>query len=234
MIIVPFVRSSTRSNLSPPSAHSRLLLVWHRLDRLCKTRLHDVHLKADSSRAVAGDRWWRASERRKRRTFKLLLTIGGFERFDQNANRLMMMYNGGPSNSSLPSGQKKRFRKTKQLMMFVKMEIGQNIKESKWRTDDTPFRGFWPLLPFQAITGLKIKLFFSDPFLLFVVYNTQRHSDGCEIQYIGSSVFILLLLGVSLNVIRSISFQIPFLQVLFQLAATSMLGCPALMVSHSK
>ena len=129
---------------------------------------------------------------------------------------------------------KKRFRKTKQLMMFVKMEIGQNIKESKWRTDDTPFRGFWPLLPFQAITGLKIKLFFSDPFLLFVVYNTQRHSDGCEIQYIGSSVFILLLLGVSLNVIRSISFQIPFLQVLFQLAATSMLGCPALMVSPSK
>ena len=129
---------------------------------------------------------------------------------------------------------KELFRKTKQLMMFVKMEIGQNIKESKWRTDDTPFRGFWPLLPFQAITGLKIKLFFSDPFLLFVVYNTQRHSDGCEIQYIGSSVFILLLLGVSLNVIRSISFQIPFLQVLFQLAATSMLGCPALMVSPSK
>ena len=129
---------------------------------------------------------------------------------------------------------KKRFQKTKQLMMFVKMEIGQNIKESKWRTDDTPFRGFWPLLPFQAITGLKIKLFFSNPFLLFVVYNTQRHSDGCEIQYIGSSVFILLLLGVSLNVIRPISFQIPFLQVLFQLAATSMLGCPALMVSPSK
>ena len=97
-----------------------------------------------------------------------------------------------------------------------------------------PFPWVLTFTSFSSNYRVENKAVFSDPFLLFVVYNTQRHSDGCEIQYIGSSVFILLLLGVSLNVIRSISFQIPFLQVLFQLAATSMLGCPALMVSPSK
>ena len=59
---------------------------------------------------------------------------------------------------------------------------------------------------FKQLYGSKLNFFSVTLFLVLVVYNTQSHSDGCEIPKdeklsIGSSVFILLLLGVSLNVI---------------------------------
>ena len=130
---------------------------------------------------------------------------------------------------------KKTFPKNKAIDDVC--ENGDRAKHQREQMEDRRYSFPWVLTFTTFSSNYRVEnkaVFFSGPFLLLVVYNTQRHSDGCEIQYIGSSVFILLLLGVSLNVIRSISFQIPFLQVLFQLAATSMLGCPALMVSPSK
>ena len=177
MIIVPFV-SLTRSNLSPPSAHSRLLLVWHRLDRLCKTRLHDVHLKADSSRAVAGDRWWRASERRNRRMFKLLLTFVGFERVDQNQIGDEVKWR---TPRFLIAIRAKNFSEKQSNWWCWKWREGKTSKRANGGQTILLSMGFDLYYFFKQLYGSKLNFFSVTLFLVLVVYNTQSHSDGCEI-----------------------------------------------------